>query len=101
MTHKQNRAAINNSNLTRDDGRSFDNGYNLTSPAGMQEDCASKKYFIIENAFGDMQCLLCYKTFKQKRNHFFKNHFETIHSAVNEKIDEEKELLFKKQKKNC
>lgn len=58
-----------------------------------------EKYFMIKNAFGNIQCLLCYKTLKAKREYFLKRHFELLHTDMKKFKEKERDEIFKKSKK--
>lgn len=60
---------------------------------------ALQKYFMITNAFGNSQCLLCYKTFREKKEYVLKRHYDSFHSIMNKFNDEEREEIFCKNKK--
>lgn len=49
---------------------------------------------MIEDPFYNMQCLLCYKTFKGKNEFVLKRHFECYHSKYNEFSNEDRENIF-------
>lgn len=57
-----------------------------------------KKYCMLKNAFGQVQCLLCYQTFKEYRQQVIKRHYDCFHSNMNKLKEEEKEELFNRNK---
>ena len=53
-----------------------------------------EKYLMIMNAFGNTQCLLCFKTFKEIRGYVLKRLHDSFHSTENRFSDRAKEELF-------
>lgn len=60
---------------------------------------SAETYFMLQNAFDDMQCLICHKTFKKTKKYNLKKHFEDVHKDMNYLQGEEKEKEFKIYKK--
>lgn len=55
---------------------------------------------MLKNAFGDMQGILCFKTFKrQSRNFALKRHFEHFHNDLKKRNEEERQRLFNEGRK--
>lgn len=57
-----------------------------------------KQYFMIANAFGNFDCLLCYQTFKSIRSYVLKKHFDCFHSEMHKFNNTEREDLYNKYK---
>lgn len=54
--------------------------------------------FVIKNAFGNMQCILCYQTFKTKKTFSIKRHFDLFHKEINKLKEEKRKMFFLEQK---
>lgn len=57
-----------------------------------------KNFFMIKTAFGNIQCLLCYKTFKEYKEQVIKKHYDSFHSNMNKFNDNEREEEYNKNK---
>lgn len=60
---------------------------------------SAEKYFMLQNAFDDMQCLICHKTFKNTKKYNLKKHFEDVHKVMNYLQGEEKEKQKQRNRK--
>lgn len=58
-----------------------------------------EKYCMIKNPFGNIQCLICYLTFKTGTEYVIKRHCDHFHNFINKLNEKEKENLFQKNKK--
>ncbi|XP_049316484.1 zinc finger MYM-type protein 6-like [Bactrocera dorsalis] len=57
-----------------------------------------EKYFMILNAFGAMQCLLCSKSFKDNNEYILKRHFVNFHKTITYLDEKERKCLFKEKR---
>ena len=55
-------------------------------------------FTMINNAFGDAQCILCYKILKQCRGYAFRRHYCSYHSDMDNFKDGEKRFIWKNWK---
>lgn len=57
-----------------------------------------EKYFLFKNAFDEMQCLICYTSFKTSRVDTFKRHYEKFHISYSELPGVEREIIFNEKR---